>query len=104
MNYDELASKVQIIYVYYILADGRKHLLDPPIEFRYWWDPDRRLVNIKGTGVFEEIFVYGSNTNDAFHTLHKEILPMWYNDTKDTKSKFSKKAREMIDDLKKRLS
>ena len=103
MNYDELASKVWTIYVHYIVIDGKKLPLDPPIEFRYWWDPNRALVNIEGTGVFKEILVYGANLNNAFHTLHREILPMWYNDTKDTESKFTKKAQAIINGLKKRL-
>ena len=79
--------------------------VDPPLEFRFTHDAGASVFEIMGIGPYEDVIACGARLSDAYEQLVEMLLPSLWEDVQamEEGAKFTKRARLLVEDFRKRV-
>ena len=81
-------------------SEEKKYSIDPALNFLWTFNAQTELYEIKGSGAYEDILVFGEKLDYAAIMLEREILPLlWEDYAKENDKRLSARAKKMKADL-----
>ena len=88
----------------FLAGNVRKELHDPLVLF-WTFNPESRLVEIKGEGPYEDVMVHGDTLDRAVETLEREVIPcLWEDYANEDDARLSRRARALKADFLSRVA
>ena len=99
-----IIDESRLVIDYFYSKDVR-HTINPPLILKWTLNQETGLVEIMGTGNYEDILVYGESLKQAMTVLQEGILSLlWEDCITENDVRLTTRARRMASDLRSRVA